>query len=56
MKRYTLKVVHGEGDWVANVWSGNDMGEVLKREDRAVKQYGKDNVWVCDNMDEVAVG
>ena len=56
MKRYTLKVVHGEGNWVTNLWSGDDMGEALKREGRAIKQYGKDNVWLCDNMDEIAVG
>ena len=58
MKRYTLKVVRSEGNWVTNssIWSGDDRGEALKRENMAAKQYGKDNVWVCDNIDEITVG
>ena len=54
MKRYTLKFLNGDN--IENIWSGNEMSEALKREDMAAKQYGRDNVWVCDNMQELTVG
>ena len=54
MKRYTLKVDNGVG--IENIWSGNKMSDAILVEGVAIKHWGKDIVWLCDNMDEIAVG
>ncbi len=54
MKRYTLKV--DNGDNMENIWSGDEYKDALHYEAIAIKHWGKDVVWICDNMDEIAVG
>ena len=43
--RYTLRVN-----------CGNEMSEAIHFEDIAIKHWGKDNVWICDNLQEIMVG
>jgi hypothetical protein len=43
MKRFTLRVNCGNGQ-VENIWSGNEM------------HWGTDDVWICDNLQEILVG
>ena len=52
---YTLKV-HVDHGHTENIWSGNDINDAHHYESIAIKQWGKDNVWVCDNIQEIAVG
>ena len=54
MKLYTLKV--DNGDNIENIWSGNDMNKALHYEAIAQHHWGSDAVWICNNMDEIAVG
>ena len=54
MKHYTLKVDNGDG--IENIWSGNDIDEAHHYESIGIKYWGKDNVWICDNIQEIAVG
>ena len=53
--RYTLRVNGGNGQ-IENIWSGNEMSEAIHFEAIAIKHWGKDNVWICDNLQEVLVG
>ena len=55
MSRYTLQVLYGYSK-IENIWSGDEMSEAIRLEDIAIKHWGKDNVWVCDNMQEIMVG
>ena len=52
---YTLKV-HVEHGHTENIWSGNDINDAHHYESIAIKHWGKDNVWICDNIQEIAVG
>jgi hypothetical protein len=54
MKQYTLKVDNGDG--IENIWSGNDINEAHHYESIGIKHWGKDNVWICDNLQEIMVG
>ena len=54
MKRYTLKIDNGDG--TENIWSGNEMSDAIHYEAIAIKHWGSDAVWICNNMDEIAVG
>ena len=54
MKRYTLKVDNGDG--IENIWAGNEMSDAIHYEAIAIKYWGKENVWVCDNLQEVMCG
>ena len=54
MKMYTLKV--DNGDNIENIWSGNEMSDAIHYEAIAIKHWGSDAVWICNNMDEIAVG
>ena len=54
MKRYTLKV--DNGDNIENIWAGNEMSDAIHYEAIAIKYWGKENVWVCDNLQEVMCG
>jgi hypothetical protein len=54
MKRYTLKV--DNGDNIENIWSGNKMSHAIHYEAIAIKYWGKDAVWICDNLQEIMVG
>ena len=56
MKQYTLKVSNDNEGWVENIWSGNDIDKAHQYEKLAIKHWGKDNVWICDNIQEIAVG
>jgi hypothetical protein len=51
---YTVKIVD-EGV-ITNDLHTNDYAEALQHESYAAKVYGKDNVWICDNIQEVMVG
>ena len=53
--RYTLRVDCGDGR-IENIWSGSEMNDAMHYEAIAVKHWGKDNVWICDNLQEVMVG
>ena len=53
--RYTLKVDDGNGQ-IENIWSGNEMSEAIHFEAIAIKIWGKDSVWICDNLQEIMVG
>jgi hypothetical protein len=55
MNHYTLKV-HVEHGHIENIWSGNDINEAHHYESIGIKHWGKDNVWICDNIQEIAVG
>ena len=52
---YTLKV-HVEHGHIENIWAGNEMSDAIHYEAIAIKHWGKDSVWICNNMDEIAVG
>ena len=55
MKLYTLKVDNGDG--IENIWSGDDMSKALHYEAIAKQHWGEHGeVWICNNMDEIAVG
>jgi hypothetical protein len=54
MKRYTLRVNCVEV--CRDIWSGDEMSEAIRLEAIAIKQWGKDNVWICDNLQEMMVG
>ena len=53
--RYTLRV-NGGNNKIENIWSGNEMSEAIRLEDISIKHWGKDNVWICDNLQEIMVG
>ena len=53
--RYTLRVNGGNGQ-IENIWSGNEMSEAIQFAAIAIKHWGKDNVWICDNLQETMVG
>jgi hypothetical protein len=53
--RYLLRVNCGNGQ-IENIWSGSEMSEAIHFEAIAIKHWGKDNVWICDNLQEVSVG
>jgi len=55
MKQYTLKVDIDHGH-TENIWSGNEMSDAIHYEAIAIKHWGRDAVWICNNMDEIAVG
>ncbi len=54
MKRYTVRV--DNEDNIENIWSGNEMSDAIHYEAIAIKHWGSDAVWICNNMDEIAVG
>ena len=55
MKLYTLKVANDNG--IENIWSGDYLESALHYEAIAKQHWGKHGeVWICNNMDEIAVG
>lgn len=54
MSRYTLRVHYG--GQIKNIWFGSKLSEAIRQEDIAIKRWGKDNVWICDNLEEMMVG
>ena len=54
MKMYTLKVDNGNG--TENIWSGDDMDKAFHYAEIAIKHWGGNAVWICNNMDELTVG
>ena len=55
LKMYTLKVEIDHGH-IENIWSGNEMSDAIHYEAIAIKHWGSDAVWICNNMDEITVG
>ena len=55
MKRYTLKVEVDHGH-TENIWSGNDINEAHHYESIGIKHWGREAVWICDNLQEVMCG
>lgn len=51
---YTVKI-NNEGV-ITNDLHTNDYFEALHHESDAIITYGKDNVWICDNVQEIMVG
>lgn len=54
MKQFTVKI-NREGI-IVNKLDTDNYSEALRCEEDMVKQYGKDNVWICDNLQEILVG
>ena len=55
MKLYTVKVHNEHG--TQNFWSGNDMSKAMHYETVVKQHYGEHGeVWICNTMDEIAVG
>lgn len=51
---YTVKIANK--GVIRNILDTNDLGKAIQCELDAAKIYGKQNVWVCDNMQEIMVG
>ena len=54
MKQYTVRV-NDEGV-ITNDLNTNNYVEALQHESYLTQVYGKDNVWICDNIQEVMCG
>ena len=54
MKHFTLRVDNGYG--IENIWTGDSLEEAIKFEDKASALFGRDNVWICDNVMEAMCG
>ena len=52
--RYTVKLF--KWDVIRNVINTDDISRANKIEQYLINEYGKDNVWICDNLQEVMVG
>ena len=52
--RYTVKLV--KWDVIRNVINTNDITRANEIEQYLIKEYGRDKVWICDNLQEVMVG
>ena len=52
--RYTVKLV--KWDVVRNVINTNNITGANEIEQYLIKEYGRDKVWICDNLQEVMVG
>ena len=55
MKRYTLKVEVDHGH-TETIWSGDDINEAHHYESIGIKHWGREAVWICDNLQEVMHG
>ena len=53
MKRYTLKVSNDNSGQIENIWTGNDMSKAIHYEAKAIEYWGKENVWICDNLQDI---
>lgn len=51
---YTVKIV-SEGI-IRTILDTNDLDKAIQYELHAAELYGKENVWVCDNIQEIMVG
>ena len=51
---YTVKIV-SKGS-IKNILTTNDHDKAVQCELDAAEIYGKENVWVCDNVQEIMVG
>ena len=56
MKRYTLKVSNDNSGQIENIWTGDDINDVLHYKKNAVAYWGRENVWIWDNLQEIMVG
>lgn len=52
--RYTVKLF--KWDVIRNVINTDDISRANEIEQYLKPIYGKDNVWICDNIQEVMVG
>jgi len=51
--RYTVRVYANE---ISNVINTDDISEAISVENYYAGQYGRENVWICDNLQEIMVG
>lgn len=51
---YTVKIV-SKGS-IKNILNTNDLDKAIQCELDAAEIYGKENVWVCNNVQEIMVG
>lgn len=56
MLRFTLKGVDKETGLISNLMSTNDENQAMAFENKAIAIWGKENVWICDNIQEIMVG
>ena len=54
MEQYTVRV-NDEGV-ITNDLHTNNYVEALQHESYLAQVYGKDNVWICDNIQEIMCG
>jgi hypothetical protein len=52
--RYIVRVVKGND--IVNIYNSNNYSSALAVEITAREIYGKDNVWICDCLEEILVG
>ena len=52
--RYTVKLFKSEV--IRNVINTDDFYRAHEIEQDLINEYGRDNVWVCDNLQEMMVG
>jgi len=51
--RYTVKVY---ANGISNVATTDDISEAISVENYYANQYGRENVWICDSLQEIMVG
>ena len=51
---YTVKIV--SKGIIKNILDTNDHSKAIQCELDAAEIYGKENVWICDNIQEIRVG
>lgn len=52
--RYTVRLVQGKT--ILNVYHSNDLLKVIQKERELRRIHGMDNVWICDNFEEILAG
>lgn len=51
--RYTVKIFT---DRIVNVMASDDLSEAISVENYYANQYGRENVWISDSLQEIMVG
>ncbi len=52
--RYIVRVAKNQ--IIENVYYTNDYYKALQTEEKMIKTHGKDNVWICDVIQEILAG